>query len=81
MPSDMVAIGEGYEVLLPFEIAWQPDYPGIAARHNEGASAVFCDAHVDYDKVRNWYMADDAHRRRWNKDHEPHRETWPENLK
>jgi prepilin-type N-terminal cleavage/methylation domain-containing protein/prepilin-type processing-associated H-X9-DG protein len=84
VPIDMVAIGDGYDVLAPFVVElWEPgDWtPGMAARHNQGANAVFCDAHVEYDKMLNWFKPDDAHRRRWNKDHEPHPETWPENRK
>ena len=49
---------------------------GMAPNHSHGANVVFCDGHVEYDKVSNWLKADDAHRRRWNIDNQAHAETW-----
>ncbi|MHB8520945.1 MAG: DUF1559 family PulG-like putative transporter [Limisphaerales bacterium] len=51
----------------------------IVPRHNKGANAVFCDAHVEYAKRTVWLEKSDRARRRWNNDNEPHRETWPIN--
>jgi len=77
VPSDMVAIGDGPGQLFPYSVIEAMTAPGVDDAHNGGANAVFCDGHVEYGKLRSWFKADDAHRRRWNNDNEPHRETWP----
>jgi prepilin-type N-terminal cleavage/methylation domain-containing protein/prepilin-type processing-associated H-X9-DG protein len=80
VPSDMIAIGDGDSHIAPFVpfpiSVWGA---GMIPRHNHGANAVFCDGHVQYDKILNWLKADAAHRRRWNIDNQPHPETWPKN--
>jgi prepilin-type processing-associated H-X9-DG protein len=42
------------------------------SRHNRGANAVFCDAHVEYAKTNQWTARTDTARRRWNTDHQSH---------
>jgi prepilin-type processing-associated H-X9-DG protein len=71
----MLAIGDGEGTLHPYT----PDFGGMYGTHNQGANAVFCDGHVEFGKVSNWLKADDAHRRRWNNDNQPHPETWRDN--
>jgi prepilin-type processing-associated H-X9-DG protein/prepilin-type N-terminal cleavage/methylation domain-containing protein len=48
----------------------------ISRRHNGGANMVFCDGHVEYARTRKWIEKSDAAIRRWNRDNEPHHETW-----
>jgi prepilin-type processing-associated H-X9-DG protein len=42
------------------------------SRHNRGANAVFCDAHVEFAKTNVWTAPNDTARRRWNTDHQSH---------
>jgi prepilin-type N-terminal cleavage/methylation domain-containing protein len=82
-PSDMIEAadsaskrsGDGdlddiYPVNLPTDMSTN------AARHNLGQNAVFCDAHVEYQKRVRWVEKSDAARSRFNNDNQPHRETW-----
>jgi prepilin-type N-terminal cleavage/methylation domain-containing protein/prepilin-type processing-associated H-X9-DG protein len=86
VPSDMIEVidatatgasrgGDGdaddttYPVNLLAEVV-------VAPRHNYGANAVFCDAHVEYGKLTAWMKRTDQARRRWNNDNQPHPETW-----
>ncbi len=55
-------------VNLPSELA--------PAHHNEGANVAFCDAHVEFAKLKVWLQKTDQARSRWNNDHQPHPETW-----
>lgn len=48
----------------------------LAGHHNQGVNVAFCDAHVEFAKVRVWLQKTEAARRRWNNDHQPHPETW-----
>jgi prepilin-type N-terminal cleavage/methylation domain-containing protein/prepilin-type processing-associated H-X9-DG protein len=47
-----------------------------STRHRGGANLLFCDGHTEYGKQERWIEKNDAARRRWNNDHEPHPETW-----
>ena len=79
----MIAVGDGMNgILFPYQDpeAFNSSW-GIEPRHDHGANAVFCDGHVQYDKVENWIEADDIHRRKWNNDNQSHPETWRENRK
>ena len=51
----------------------------VTPRHNRGANAVFCDAHVEYGKLTAWMNKTDQARQRWNNDHQSHPETWGNN--
>jgi prepilin-type processing-associated H-X9-DG protein len=51
----------------------------VAPRHNFGANAVFCDAHVEFGKLTAWNKRSDQARRRWNNDNQSHPETWGNN--
>jgi prepilin-type processing-associated H-X9-DG protein len=73
----MIAIGDYPEdPNQQGEIAFHNKYNYIADRHNGGGNVTFCDGHVEYDKQSNWMKESDAARRRWNRDNEPHPETW-----
>jgi prepilin-type processing-associated H-X9-DG protein len=48
----------------------------LTGRHTRGANAVFCDSHVEYAKTNVWKAQTEAARRRWNNDHQPHKEVW-----
>ena len=83
-PADMIAIGD---IQLPPGL-WlnsiTPNLPQrlggldsiVPARHNGGANMVFCDGHNETARLTNWIQATDGARRRWNRDHLPHAETW-----
>ena len=87
LPSDMIAITEyTWEGICaaPRSLA---DYYAYLNENNKqflaqvhwhltGAPAVFCDGHVEFLKDPALYGKNDAARRRWNSDHEPHPETW-----
>jgi prepilin-type processing-associated H-X9-DG protein len=80
-PSDMAAVcdatnwteGDAQSLSLTNLLA------AIVPRHNRGANAVFCDAHVEYGKWANWLEKTATARQRWNNDHQPHPETWGNN--
>ena len=77
--SELVAIGDVVELgAEDGDIACNFKEPDdwIANRHRKGGNVVFCDVHVEYDKQVNWMMADERHRKRWNRDNLPHPDTW-----
>jgi prepilin-type N-terminal cleavage/methylation domain-containing protein/prepilin-type processing-associated H-X9-DG protein len=77
-PSDMIAIGDYPESnSQDGDIALDDPNDYIADRHVGGGNVLFCDSHVQYDKQAHWMKAADAARRRWNSDHLPHPESWP----
>jgi prepilin-type N-terminal cleavage/methylation domain-containing protein/prepilin-type processing-associated H-X9-DG protein len=51
----------------------------VSPRHNYGANAVFCDAHVEFGKLTAWMAKTNPARQRWNKDNQSHPETWGNN--
>ncbi len=80
-PSDMIAVGDLNDLYSVFTVTiWPvssaPFAGGPAARHSGGANMVFCDGHAEFAKQKNWIEETDLARRRWNNDHEAHRETW-----
>src|SRR5579859_5798956 len=83
VPAEMVAIAD--EDLLATDDDHDLDFSpellfrmGLTGRHAGGANASFCDGHVEYAKTNRWTAPIDEVRRRWNYDHQPHRETWRE---
>jgi prepilin-type N-terminal cleavage/methylation domain-containing protein/prepilin-type processing-associated H-X9-DG protein len=80
-PADMVAIADydprttddDHDGDLHPEILFSM---ALTGRHVRGANAVFCDAHVEYAKTNRWMARTEADRKRWNNDHDPHRERW-----
>lgn len=97
-PSDMIAIGDTYveNTTGGWVIPLTPMYGyqsglddviqrarvSIRKRHTGQFNMVFCDGHVEHQKPSKWFGQGDDARRRWNNDHQPHREyisssTWP----
>jgi prepilin-type processing-associated H-X9-DG protein len=71
--ADMMELGaEDGDIVCNFK---EPD-DWVADRHKQGGNVVFCDAHVEFDKQMNWLKMDEKHRRRWNRDNQPHTDTW-----
>jgi len=75
-PADMIAIGEVFVSRIAFTRA---TVYGVALfayqRHQGKANVVFCDGHVESPTLQ-FLFADtsDEALRRWNRDHQPHRE-------
>jgi prepilin-type processing-associated H-X9-DG protein/prepilin-type N-terminal cleavage/methylation domain-containing protein len=93
VPSDMIASGDGPDfggswaglslILVPTYGSYRDSYFeswGPARRHLGGANMLFCDGHVEYGRYRRWVEHKDEVMRRWNRDNEPHPETWKMNL-
>jgi prepilin-type N-terminal cleavage/methylation domain-containing protein/prepilin-type processing-associated H-X9-DG protein len=90
VPSDMIAFGDGYVetegkiygdhsvIGINFRGNLPPLNSQAEKRHRGKLLGVFCDGHVTPFKVRSLLFdhSDDA-LRRWNNDHEPHRELLP----
>jgi len=81
--SDMIAICDATPKVLGSDMD-ADDFPlnllaETAPRHNSGFNAVFCDVHVEYGKQTAWMLKTDGARRRWNRDHQSHPETWVNN--
>jgi prepilin-type N-terminal cleavage/methylation domain-containing protein/prepilin-type processing-associated H-X9-DG protein len=84
-PSDMIAIADvqpktgggdnDMDDLLPINLLAQM----TAARHDQGANVVFCDAHVEFAKSTVWSEKSVRARQRFNNDNQPHPETWSNN--
>src|SRR5207244_2558678 len=77
VPSNMIAIGDASDqddgdivgnLLEPED--W------ISNRHNGAGNVVFCDGHIEFAKQTNWMRAAEEPRKRWNRDNQPHPETW-----
>jgi prepilin-type processing-associated H-X9-DG protein len=91
-PADMIAYGDsvvdpewGGIWWFDANFAWENKDGtftgfGPSRRHNGGANIVFCDGHVEYGKYRKWVEQRDDVMRRYNRDHQPHREFWFMNL-
>jgi prepilin-type N-terminal cleavage/methylation domain-containing protein/prepilin-type processing-associated H-X9-DG protein len=89
VPDDMIALGDAYTALNNGKIRADHGVIGInfkgiystlaekqvMARHQGKLNIVFCDGHIVAMKVQSLLFdhSDDA-LRRWNNDHEPHRE-------
>ena len=89
VPSDFIVWGDcpdtkyfnlnlcptfGEELRNSFE-SWGP-----SRRHTRGANILFCDGHVEYGRYRKWVEQRDDIMRRWNRDNEPHPDSWEMNL-
>jgi prepilin-type processing-associated H-X9-DG protein len=83
VPSDMIAFGDNFtfsrtrgNIGAGGFLTISGDQFSLSKRHNNGSNMVFCDGHVEYGKVEVWTDKEDSVMRRWNRDNEPHRETW-----
>jgi prepilin-type processing-associated H-X9-DG protein len=80
-PADMIAIGDSLSRGVLDDLIGAIRYGGSeipGARHNKGADIVFCDGHVEWQLQRKWVAKTGEARRRWNRDNEPHADTWDE---
>jgi general secretion pathway protein G len=82
-PSDMIAFGDNFTFSRTRGYIGAGGYLTISGeefslskRHINGSNMVFCDGHVEYGKVEAWTDKEDSVMRRWNRDNDPHRETW-----
>jgi prepilin-type processing-associated H-X9-DG protein len=91
VPSDMMALGDGFTgssngkiVVIGIlqragpDVRWADDDNIIARkRHGGKANVSFCDGHVESPKLDTLFIDQtDTALRRWNKDNEPHAESW-----
>jgi prepilin-type N-terminal cleavage/methylation domain-containing protein/prepilin-type processing-associated H-X9-DG protein len=74
-PHDMIAIGDSpfrtAALITPVFTGYEPTLP-----HKPGLNHVFCDGHVEFGKASIVYGKTPEARRRWNRDNQPHPETW-----
>ena len=82
-PSDMIAFGDNFTFSRTRGYIGAGGYLSISSeqfslskRHNNGSNMVFCDGQVEYGKLEAWTDKEDSVMRRWNRDNDPHRETW-----
>jgi prepilin-type processing-associated H-X9-DG protein len=82
-PDDMIAIADSDldgnadgEIMFykPSFLSQPPHPPGNP--HNSGPNVLFCDGHVEWARQSKWIERTDAAARRWNNDHQSHREIW-----
>jgi len=84
VPSDMIAFGDTQSdfwvdfVVNPFDTPYSTVLKNClpSKRHQQGANMLFCDGHVEYGKQSAWIARTPEARCRWNRDHQPHPETW-----
>jgi prepilin-type processing-associated H-X9-DG protein len=90
VPSDMIAYGDSSDLgnyslslIIPtFGIDMGDTFEswGPSKRHLNGANMLFCDGHVEYGRIRKWVEHRDDVMRRWNRDNQPHPESWMVDL-
>lgn len=78
-PSEMIAMGDttsdGYaDITISPQFSFPKLWPG--KRHSKGANTVFCDSHVQLIKQEKLVEESDTMRRKWNRDNQPHPDTW-----
>jgi prepilin-type N-terminal cleavage/methylation domain-containing protein/prepilin-type processing-associated H-X9-DG protein len=77
-PSDMMAIGESFEGSFEFnrpKLGVVESQENTLERHQGKANVAFCDGHTETTTIEYLFAdtSDDA-LRRWNRDHQPHRD-------
>ena len=72
--SDMIAIGCSYS--LWYSRCYERARYGIGGWHSDQANVLFGDGHIGLVKSNLMVAPTDAARRRWNRDNQPHPETW-----
>lgn len=81
-PGNMIAISDGsaLSTLISPVVSKRSPLTTLrllpAPRHSRRVNVAFCDGHVEAMGFRSLVAANEEARRRWNNDHEPHRETW-----
>jgi prepilin-type processing-associated H-X9-DG protein len=78
-PVEMMALGDSFRFSLSFmrmDLPSLNNYGNTFSRHQGKANIAFCDGHVESSKVRFLFEdTSDAALVRWNRDHQPHRES------
>jgi prepilin-type processing-associated H-X9-DG protein len=78
-PAEMIAIADS-QADGNWDTAIDPDHRDPtewpSERHFGGAMLLFCDGHVNWEEQSKLVEPEDWARRRWNNDHEAHRELW-----
>jgi prepilin-type N-terminal cleavage/methylation domain-containing protein/prepilin-type processing-associated H-X9-DG protein len=87
-PADMIFWADGPDTTQPWPLC--PTFGmdeddgfegwGPSRRHSGGANVLFVDSHVECGKYRKWVEHRDDVMCRWNRDHQPHPDTWMMNL-
>ena len=86
-PADMIEVGDldsaislqVYHGIGPdnqFAVSNSMPFYWPARVHAGGANIVFCDGHVETARQTNWVRRAETSMKRWNKDNQPHQETW-----
>ena len=78
MPSDMMAMGDSFNATIDFprgNLTNLETCGNTLARHQGKANVAFCDGHVESPTLKFLFEdTSDEALRRWNRDHQPHRE-------
>jgi prepilin-type processing-associated H-X9-DG protein len=88
-PADMAAMGDTAAISdgAPGPIVDLGPFPNeqgfgltfaVGGQHSGRGNVLFCDAHIESERPARWNAPTDDARRRWNCDHEPHAELWPQ---
>ncbi|MCI0539497.1 MAG: DUF1559 domain-containing protein [Verrucomicrobiales bacterium] len=84
VPSDMIAVGDSQsdgtnDFTITTAVASGSSLPLQAwpgKRHGRGANIVFCDGHLEQARQKKWLERTPDVLRRWNRDNEPHLDSW-----
>lgn len=78
-PANMIAMGDSLMMTFGvngYILNLKDGKDPKSVRHGKGLNMAFCDGHVEFQERTLWFSPNQEARRRWNNDHEPHRETW-----
>lgn len=79
-PSDAYAIGDAMGFDNDYSVRARPSNSPTTSfpfpSHWPGLNSVFCDGHVEFNRVVRLFERTETARRRWNFDNQPHPETW-----
>jgi prepilin-type processing-associated H-X9-DG protein len=77
-PADMIALGDSNSDFHSDDVMSATFRATPGSRHSKGANVAFCDGHLEWQLTKKWVAMTPEARRRWNRDNEPHPETWDE---
>lgn len=84
MPADMIALADSTGDLTwdtaidPSDDPTSPELEIPSKRHRGSSEVLFCDGHVEPIKQELLIAPEEGARRRWNNDHMPHEDLWPD---